>query len=119
MKLMPSQGGRASGVILQSHSAESLRSLRALQPDVPLLGGQLGGSLDEKFGAIAEYANGIGHPRSRVNSVLMATARRHGLFVHPRTVNESREILRLLELGVEGLFTDRPDRFLELIRKRS
>jgi glycerophosphoryl diester phosphodiesterase len=85
---------------------------------VQLLEGDLDDPLDEEFGRIAEYAVGIGPPRRQVDSTLMTAARRHGLIVHPYTVNEPAEMVRLLDLGVDGLFTDRPDRLVELLRER-
>jgi glycerophosphoryl diester phosphodiesterase len=119
-ELLPREGEEPR-VIVQSFSSESLRSIHALQPDLPLvqlLEGDLDEPLDEEFGVIAEYAVGIGPPRSQVDSALMAAARRNGLIVHPYTVNERAEMIRLLDLGVDGLFTDRPDRLLDLLRER-
>ena len=113
--------GEEPRVFVQSFSSESLRSTHALDPDLPLvqlLEADLDEPFDEEFGLIAEYAVGIGPPRSRVNGTLVAAARRHGLIVHPYTVNEPAEMARLLDLGVDGLFTDRPDRLLELLRER-
>lgn len=118
--LLPREG-EESPVIVQSFSAESLRRIRALQPDLPLvqlLEEGLDVSLDEEFGVIAEYAVGIGPERSDVDAAFMAEARRHGLIVHPYTVNEQAEMTRLLDLGVDGLFTDRPDRLIDLLRER-
>lgn len=48
----------------------------------------------------------------------MAAARRHGLVIHAYTVDESDEMRRLLDLGADGLFTNRPDRMIELLRGR-
>lgn len=119
-RLLPVEGDE-SRVIVQSFSSESLRRVRALQPDLPLvqlLDGELDGPLDEEFSTIAEYAVGIGPDRSQVDAALMAAARRHELVVHPYTVNEPAEMLRLLDLGVDGLFTDRSDRLVALLRER-
>jgi glycerophosphoryl diester phosphodiesterase len=38
------------------------------------------------------------------------TARRLGLRIIPWTVNEQADIERLIELGVDGIITDYPDR---------
>ena len=118
--LLPRQG-EESPVIVQSFSAESLRRIRALQPDLPLvqlLDEDLETPLDEQFSVIAEYAVGVGPHRSDVDAAFMAEARRHGLIVHPYTVNEQAEMIRLLDLGADGLFTDRTDRLVELLRER-
>lgn len=41
----------------------------------------------------------------------------HGnnIAVHAWTINESEDMARLLELGLDGIITDRPDRMLELL----
>jgi glycerophosphoryl diester phosphodiesterase len=116
---------RASGaprVILQSFHPESLQMLRArLGPDIPmvqLLGGELPGTLDEVLAGVAAYANGVGPQASMVDEAFMAAARRHGLFVHPYTVNDVPEMERLLDLGVDGLFTDRPQLLIEMLKER-
>ena len=38
-----------------------------------------------------------------------------GLPVHVYTINEPDEMQRLMALGANGLFTDYPDRLLELV----
>jgi len=45
-------------------------------------------------------------------------AHRHGLAVHVWTVNETAEMAELLELGVDGLVTDRADLLAELLARR-
>ncbi len=42
-------------------------------------------------------------------------ANAHGMAVHVWTVNETEDMQRLLNMGVNGLITDRPDRMLELL----
>ncbi len=42
-------------------------------------------------------------------------ANAHGVAVHVWTINETADMQRLLEIGVNGLITDRPDRLLNLL----
>jgi glycerophosphoryl diester phosphodiesterase len=46
------------------------------------------------------------------------TAHSRGLQVHAWTINEVDDMKRLLDLGVDGIITDYPDRMLELLRNR-
>ena len=48
-------------------------------------------------------------PVPLVTTLLLATLHGAGLEVHVWTVNERSDIRRLLELGVDGIVTDRPD----------
>ncbi|MFI7580412.1 glycerophosphodiester phosphodiesterase family protein [Kocuria kalidii] len=45
-------------------------------------------------------------------------AHRHGIDVHVWTVNETDEMAELLELGVDGIVTDRADRLASLLARR-
>ena len=112
--------GSGSRVVVQSFHPESLRSLRSLLPPgfplVQLLHGELEGGSDEVLASVSEYAVGVGPHFEQVDAEFMAAARRHGLVVHPYTVNDPLEMTRLLDLGADGIFTDRPDVLLELLR---
>jgi glycerophosphoryl diester phosphodiesterase len=45
-------------------------------------------------------------------------AHRHGLLVHVWTINEPAEMHRLLDLGVDGIVTDRADLLKEVLQER-
>lgn len=49
----------------------------------------------------------------------LAGYHRSGLYVHVWTVNQPREMTRLLDLGVDGLITDRPDLLKGVLEQRS
>jgi glycerophosphoryl diester phosphodiesterase len=48
----------------------------------------------------------------------MHAARRLGLRVIPWTVNEQSDIVRMLELEVDGIISDYPDRVREVLQRR-
>jgi glycerophosphoryl diester phosphodiesterase len=50
---------------------------------------------------------------------LIAAARANDLPVHAWTINEEADMRRLLDLGVDGIVTDRPDLLLELLGRGS
>jgi glycerophosphoryl diester phosphodiesterase len=101
-------------VLIQSFSTASLLKIQRIDAALPLV--QL---IDKQFSsaaiiaqlpAIAEYATGIGPARTSVDAGLVRAAHAHGLVVHPYTVNDESEMKRLAALGVDGMFSDFPDR---------
>lgn len=46
----------------------------------------------------------------------VAAAHRRGLAVQPWTINEAVDLQRMLDLGVDGINTDHPDRLLDLLQ---
>lgn len=100
-------------VIVQSFSPGSLRRVRTLAPSIPLVqllsSGEAAAGIWRRLPEIADYAVGIGPSRSDVTPQLVEAAHRLCLEVHPYTVNEEEEMGRLLDWGVDGFFTDRPD----------
>lgn len=102
-------------VMFQSFHPESLQALRPLIPrGVPLI--QLVGEKEARSGRdellqqIAVYADGIGLPLSAVTEEWVRAAHGRGLMVHVYTVNEPHDLARLCAMGVDGVFTDYPDR---------
>ncbi|MGI8879604.1 MAG: glycerophosphodiester phosphodiesterase family protein [Jatrophihabitans sp.] len=53
-----------------------------------------------------------------VDARLLLRAHRRGLAVHAWTVNEAAEMHRLLDLGVDGIMTDRADLLRDVLRER-
>lgn len=109
-------------LIVQSFVPAGLIAFHALAPDVPLV--QLvhdsipAGALDAALTQVATYATGIGPNHRLVDARLVALAHAKGLVVHPYTVNDEARMSELVALGVDGLFTDRPDRLRALVRAR-
>jgi len=107
-----------TSVIVQSFSRESLMRMRTLAPGIPrillLEAGQLGNQPGTRLDEIAGYAQGIGPNLRDVDARLVELARERGLLVHPWVANEWAELEQLIELGVDGIFTDRIDRFMRL-----
>jgi glycerophosphoryl diester phosphodiesterase len=120
LALMDRHGLRRPGserrlVLIQSFSPASLRYIHARDASLPLVqlfGGS--GLSSERVGAtldsVATYAIGIGPPFGIVDSALVAAAHARCLVVHPYTVNDTADMTSLLALGVDGMFTNFPDR---------
>lgn len=109
-------------VVVQSFSEASLRKVRGLAPELPLVQlfdrDQSGDALTAALAGAADYAAGIGPHRAAVDDRLVAAAHARGIVVHPYTVNEEPEMRRLHGLGVDGMFTDVPDRLRGLLNGR-
>ncbi|MFW5970136.1 MAG: glycerophosphodiester phosphodiesterase [Halofilum sp. (in: g-proteobacteria)] len=129
-------------VVLQSFSADSLKELHALNPDVPLIqllwyGAGANGELVEESGitpplasvgvgdfrAIARYAVGIGPNlgdggQRVVDPSFVARAHRAGLLVHVYTVDDTATMNELIDAGVDGIFTNFPARLDRVLDRR-
>ncbi|WP_136247105.1 glycerophosphodiester phosphodiesterase [Halomonas borealis] len=130
----------SGSVAIQSFSQDSLRQIHDLNADIPLV--QLvwysptedGNGLTEWTGvtpppaeisdadlqAIADYAVGIGpnvvyDGEDVIDAGFVEQAHDNGLLVHPYTINDPEQMQRLLDWGVDGMFTNFPDRLSELV----
>lgn len=104
-------------VLIQSFSEHSLRAIHELEPRLPLvqlIGGRVAPDL-ETIAEIATYAVGIGPNRRLVDTTLIEQAHSAGLVVHPWTVNTEDDMAAMLDAGVDGVFTDFPDRFNRML----
>ena len=100
-------------VILQSFNKESLMRLHEMRPDIPLI--QLYSFKEnadlssEELEQLRGYASGIGVPAASAHAGFIGKMQGRGLDVHVFTVNEEQDIRRLIDMGADGVFTDRPD----------
>jgi glycerophosphoryl diester phosphodiesterase len=99
-------------VTLQSFEHDSLWAARAIAPDMQLAA--LEGERRRPLSYYAERGAAVWSPRSSlVTSETVQEARNAGLQVIPWTVNEVDEMKRLVDLGVDGIISDRPDLLVE------
>jgi glycerophosphoryl diester phosphodiesterase len=110
-------------VLLMSLDEEVLPRIHRLDMRLPSiqLYLDLGGTdeIGDRLGKAAEYALGIGPYHREVDDLLVRAAHAMDLGVYPYTVNDLAEMCRLVELGVDGLVTDVPDRLYSLLRSRA
>lgn len=124
------EGQTATPVFIQSFSPEALKEMRAKSGDIyrliQLVSVPQARELltDEALPEVAAYAYGLGPSIALLRADPTRVQRAHalGLKLHPYTVREANLPAEftdleaytghlLYELGVDGLFTDNPDRF--------
>ncbi|AFM11232.1 glycerophosphodiester phosphodiesterase family protein [Turneriella parva] len=129
---------RASGyqkrVTIQSFDHRILKSIKTLQADqrtsalvtltrwqglkiyLGLGGGVRADAIDK---ALAVKADILSPYRLYINASFVADAHAKNLAVIPWTVNDAGEMQRLLELGVDGIISDYPDRLQNVYKSRA
>jgi glycerophosphoryl diester phosphodiesterase len=102
-------------VDVRSFDWAPLRHLRARHPEVPLTWLTRGAEAPAavaaaaRAGAAVDWTPGWAPEHGRLTPALLADAHALGLVVAPWTVNAPADMARLIEWGVDGLCTDRPD----------
>ncbi|MBI0577865.1 alkaline phosphatase D family protein [Neobacillus cucumis] len=112
----------SKNLFLESFSEDSLRKLKTLAPNVKLIqlysGAMLKGKdVYQEFKRVSDYAAGVGPSKELVVPKFMEAAHQNQLLVHPWTVNSQDDLASLLSLGVDGEFTNNPDKMVELVDK--
>lgn len=108
-------------VLIQSFFAANLLKVHALKPRLPLV--QLYPSIgSERIRAsldrVACYAVAIGPSLRDVDDALIEAAHARRLQVHPYTADATRDLRKLVALGVDGIFTNFPGRLDRILRSR-
>jgi glycerophosphoryl diester phosphodiesterase len=93
-------------VSFESHALRQVRGLRTLQ--------HVG--IGVSIRRASRFAWGVGFWDPRAGPRGLALARRLGLRTAVYTVNAERRLHDLIELGVDGIFTDRPELLLALLK---
>ena len=100
-------------VIVQSFDAASLKRFYKLEPSIPLI--QLysfkGKATLKKseIRKLKKYASGVGINVKSLTREFVQLMHSEGLHVHPYTVNEEEALRAVMELGVDGVFTNNSD----------
>ncbi len=106
-------------ISVQSFDPRSLYALRAITPTIPIaILTYMEGSVDDHL-RFFDLEPEIYSPNyGLVTSEHVHRAHELGMRVIPWTVNQKEDMQNLVELGVDGLITDYPDRFNELYQRR-
>ncbi|MEJ7825466.1 MAG: glycerophosphodiester phosphodiesterase [Solirubrobacteraceae bacterium] len=106
-------------VLVQSFSPLSLERLQALEPELPLIqlffGSETRETIQARLDTLADSVVGIGPSKADVDAALVEAAHARCLDIHPYTVNESAEMRALIDLGIDGMFTNFPARLDEVL----
>ncbi|WP_436855277.1 glycerophosphodiester phosphodiesterase [Staphylococcus caeli] len=106
-------------VLVQSFSEESLLKMQKLNAAVPLIRlldkGELTSMTQQNFNQIRQYAIGIGPEYTDLTRQNVKNLKKADLLVHPFTVNEPADMKRLNKYGVDGVFTNYPDIYKQVI----
>ena len=107
------QFGLEDRVIIQSFDHRSLWAIRSVNDDIRLAALTSKGNAD--LVGFAEKGADIWSPKaSTLTPELISKAHKVGLRVVPWTVNDPDDMRDLIEMGVDGLISDRPDVLLGL-----
>ncbi|PGC86744.1 glycerophosphodiester phosphodiesterase [Bacillus toyonensis] len=106
-------------VIIQSFSEESLQKIYSLHANIPLvqlLSYQKSVQLNElEIEKYKTYCIGLGMNYKYIDSAYVKKIKKHGLEVHPFTVDNEKDMKKLLSWGVDGMFTNYPDRLHSIL----
>ena len=119
--------GAVDRVCVGAFSDERLARVRDALPGICTSLGP-GGSLQLGLAATGQQVGELEAPCAQlpptygdtpvVTPEVVAEAHRRGMHVHVWTIDEPEEMARLLDLGVDGLMTDRPAVLKEVLRSR-
>jgi glycerophosphoryl diester phosphodiesterase len=105
--------GRIPEIIIQSFDSDSLKKVFAMEPSIPLIKlytfNKKAHLSKKELQDLKYYASGIGLNADSVTKKFVESMHKEGLDVHPFTVNDEEAIRKLMRLGADGVFTDKPD----------
>jgi glycerophosphoryl diester phosphodiesterase len=131
------EAGMVRRVMVQSFDWRTLKLVQAMEPGMRTVYLTLqsrntnnvedpawtGGMLVRDHASVAHMVKAAGGPIwspnfNNIDAEAVQRAQQLGLKVLPWTVNESADMRRLIDWGVDGIISDRPDRLREVMRER-
>lgn len=108
-------------VVVSSFDPRALAHLRALAPEIrtaSLYARSIHRDMTPREIAGQVGSEGLNVSRSEATAALIEQAHDAGLPVAVYTVNQLADMVAMLDRGADALFTDRPDRMLDLLAER-
>jgi len=105
-------GWHQGQILLSSFNHDELAEVRRLDPDIRI--GALGYGIPPEYAKFAQDLGAVSVHTGLafVNQALVDDAHRRGLKVFVYTVNHPDDLKRMQAMGVDGVFTDYPERVL-------
>lgn len=106
-------------VVVSSSSPTALQEVHSLAPDIRTA--VLYNDTHHQGRDAVEIATELGATvfnikRQRLTRRMLRRCRQHDIPVGVYTVNEARRMRRLVKKGIDAIFTDRPDRLIEILK---
>lgn len=107
-------GADRTQVVVQSFDWDFMREIERLAPGVPagLLGGH---SLRRRLPTASTWARQVNRNHLRVTAAFVDLVHSYGMLTWPYTVDDPRRMRSLIELGVDGIITNRPGVLLDVL----
>lgn len=113
--------GMINEVVVSSFSPPALEKMHEVAPEIRtavLYNKDLHVGMDPVYIATGVGASAFNISRVRLTPEMLRKCRENGIPVAVYTVNKKRHLRKTIKLGVHAIFTDRPDRLLEVLAKR-
>ena len=94
-------------LVVQSFDWDFVRSFHQRMPQVRV--GVLGAPAPEQLGEVATYANQVNPHHLEASPEYVAAVHSHGMTINPYTVDDPATMRVLIERGVDGIISNRPD----------
>ncbi len=107
----------AHRLMVHSFDEKSLHRYHDIQPEVPV--GLIGTPPSTALPALAQWADEVNPSQGSFDAAYVAQAHRLGLRVLAWTVNSDSAMVKVLDEGVDGVITNRPDVLGTVVSRRS
>lgn len=106
---------KARHLVVQSFNWDFIRDFHGLLPRVQV--GVLGAPSVAELAEVATYSNQVNPHHGQATPEYIEAVHAHGMRINPYTVNEAPLMRTLIDRGVDGIISDRPDVLREEIHK--